>query len=99
MIELDFGFDAKAARMRPQFAVAVALGDANWLENLNVAARRSKRGDADLIDRGNERGGAAVHDRDFRAVDLDHGIVDAKTVQSRQHMFGRRDSRAILIAK
>ena len=79
MIEFDFGFDAKPAQMRPQLAVAVALGDAHRLEHLDVAARRRQRDDAGLIDRGDERRRAAVHDRHFGTIDLDHGIVDAKS--------------------
>ena len=50
--------------------------------------------DADLIDRGHERGRAAVHDRGFRAVDLDDRIVDAESAQRRQHMLGGGDQRA-----
>src|ERR1700686_5007696 len=99
MIEFDFGFDPKPAQIGPQFAVAVALGDADRLEHLDVAARRRQRDDAGLIDRGNERRGAAVHNRYFGTIDLDDRVIDAEAVQGRQYMFGRRYRRAVAIAE
>ena len=99
MIEFDFGFDAKPAQVRPQLAVAVALGDPHRLEHLDVAPRRRQRDNAGLIDRRNERRGAAVHDRNFRAVDFDDGVIDAKAVQRGKHMFGGRDGRAVMVAE
>ena len=99
MIEFDFGFDAQAAQMRPQLAVAVALGDTHRLEHLDVAARRRQSDDAGLIDRGDERRGAAVHDRHFGTVDFDHRVIDAESVQGREHMFGGRYRRTIVIAE
>ena len=35
----------------------------------------------------------------FGAVDLDDGVVDPEAAQRRQHMFGRRDGRAAMIAQ
>jgi len=55
--------------------------------------------DAGLIDRCNERRGAAVHDGNFRAIDFDNGIVDAEAMQRSKNMFGGRYSRSGMIAK
>jgi hypothetical protein len=46
---------------------------------------------ADLVDRLDERGGAAVHDRHFAGVDLDVAVVDAEAAQSREQMLDRAD--------
>ena len=99
MIEFDLGLDPQAAQMRPQFAVAAVLADPDRLEHLDVSPRRRVVDDAGLIDRGDERRGAAVHDRDFRAVDLDDRIVDAEAAQRRQHMFGGRNGGTALVAE
>ena len=40
MIEVDFGLDAEAVLIGPQFAVGIVLGDADRLEHLDVAARQ-----------------------------------------------------------
>ena len=58
-----------------------------------------KRDDAGLIDGLDERRRAAVHDRDFRAVNLDNRVIDAEPVQCRQDMFGGGDRRAVLVAE
>ena len=57
-----------------------------------------KRNDTGLIDRRDERRGAAVHDRHFRAVDLDDRVVDAKPGQRGQHMLRGGAQRAFGIA-
>ena len=93
MIEVDLEFDAEALRMRPQLAVAIVFGDANGLQDPDVAPRHRQRDQADLIDRVNERRRAAVHDRHFRPVDLDDGVVDAETRQRGEHMLGGRAER------
>src|SRR5208282_6875820 len=67
--------------------------------HLDISARRRHGRNADLVDRFDERRGAAVHDRDFGAVDLDHHVIDAKAVQSSEHMFGGRYRRTALIAE
>ena len=61
--------------------------DADWLD------------DTGLVDRGDERRGAAVHDRHFRAVDFDGGVIDAHAAQRREHMFGGRNQRTVAIAQ
>ena len=85
--------------MRPQFAVAIVLGDANRLEDADVAARHRQRHKAGLIDRLDERRRAAVHDRHFRPVDLDDGVIDAEARQRGEHMLGGRAERAGGIAQ
>ena len=79
IIELDLSFDSQAARVWPQLAVTAVLANAYRLEHLNVPARRRLNDDTNLIDRGDERGGATVHDRDFGAVDLDDGVIDPES--------------------
>src|SRR5262249_58547479 len=90
MVKLDFRFDSQTAQIGPQFAVAIAFCDAHRLKYLDVAARRRKRDNPSLIDCRYEWRGAAIHDRNFRAVDLDHCIVDAESVQSHQNVLGGR---------
>jgi hypothetical protein len=46
------------------------------------------REDAGLIDGSDESRRAAVHDRNFRTVDLDRSVVDAHAAQRSKHMFG-----------
>ena len=64
-----------------------------------------KRRDADcvndtgLIDRGDESRGAAVHDRNFRTVDFDRGVIDAHAAQGCEHMFGGGDQRTFAVAQ
>jgi len=99
MVKLNFCFDSQTAQIRPQFAVAIAFGHAHRFEYLDVAPRRRERDNAGLIDCGDECRRAAIHDRNFRTVDLDHCIVDAKSAQSRQNVFGGRYSGAVLVAE
>ncbi len=54
---------------------------------------------AGLIDRGDESSRAAVHDRNFRAVDFDRGVIDAHAAQSREHMLGGGDQRTVAVAQ
>ena len=79
--------------MRPQLAVALAAGDADRLENADIAPRHRQRDQAGAVDRLDERRRAAVHDRHFRSVDLDDGIVDAEARQRGEHMLGGRAQR------
>ena len=99
VVEFDFCFDAQAPQARPQLAVAAVFAHAHRLEHLNVTPRRALGRDAGLIDRCNERRGAAVHDGNFRAIDFDNGIVDAEAMQRSKNMFGGRYSRSGMIAK
>jgi hypothetical protein len=54
---------------------------------------------AGLIDRGDEGGGAAVHDRHFRTIDFDGGVIDAHTAQRSQHVFGGGNQRTVTVAQ
>ena len=42
---------------------------------------------------------AAVHDRRFRAVDLDGGVVDAETGEGRENMLGGGHQRPRFVAQ
>ena len=55
--------------------------------------------DTGLIDRGNESGGAAVHDRNFRTVDLNRRVVDAHASQGSKHVLGGGNQRTLAIAQ
>jgi hypothetical protein len=55
--------------------------------------------DAGLIDGGDEGRSAAVHDRNFRTIDFDDGVVDAHATQCSKHMFGGGDQRTIAVAE
>ena len=61
--------------------------DADWVE------------DAGLIDRGDERRRAAVHDRNFRAVDFDGGVIDAHAAQRGKHVLGGGNQRTFAVAE
>ncbi len=54
---------------------------------------------AGLLDRGDEGSGAAIHDRNFRTVDLDHGVVDAHAAQGREYMLGGGNDRTVAVAQ
>ena len=43
--------------------------------------------------------GAAVHDRNFRAVDFDRGIVDAHAPQRSKHVLGGGNQRTFAVAQ
>ena len=55
--------------------------------------------DTGLIDGGDEGSRAAVHDRNFRAVDFDGGVVDAHAAQRSKHVFGGGDQRTFAVAE
>ena len=100
VIEFDFGFNAQAAQVRPQFAVAAVVGiDPYRLEHLDVAPTRRHRRNTGLIDRIDEGRSAAVHDRNFGTVDLDNGVVDPKPEQRGKHVFGGGYGRTVSIAE
>ncbi len=97
--EIDLDLGAEARRMGPQFAERIAHRDLHRLQYLDEAARRRLRNDSGLIDRGDEGRGAAVHDRHFRTVDLDGGIVDAHAAQRSQHMLCGGNQWAVTVAQ
>ena len=54
---------------------------------------------AGAFDQENERLGAAVHDRDFRPVDLDNEVVNLAPGDSGHQVFHRADGHAVLVAQ
>jgi hypothetical protein len=97
--KVDFNFGAETGRMGPQFTERVTHLDLYRLEHLDEPARCGLRNNAGLIDRGDERGGTAVHDRNFRTIDFDRGVIDAHAAQRGEHMLGGRDQRAVAVAQ
>ena len=77
VFEIDLDLDA-AAVVRHEFGVRLTDIDAHRLDDLEVADAGGEVRDAGMIDGVDESAGAAIHDRDFRSVDLDVGIVDLK---------------------
>ncbi len=55
--------------------------------------------DAGLIDGGDEGSRAAVHDRNFGAIDLDGGVVDAHAAQRSKHVFRGGNQRTFMVAE
>ena len=66
---------------------------------MDKAPLRRLADDTGLLDRGDERSRAAVHDRNFRTVDFDGGVVDAHSPQCSKHMLGGGDQRAFAITQ
>ena len=79
-------------------AKAAPCATRTGFRTLMVAAAAPQDHDADLVDRVDERGGAAVHDRHFGAVDLDEDVVDAEAAQGRHQVLDRRDGAAHAVA-
>ena len=92
VLEVDLDLDAAAVIGR-ELGKRVAGLDAHGLENPDVAARRVEPGDTRLIDRGDEGAGAAVHDRHFRPVNLDHDVVDVERAERRHEVLDGGDRR------
>ena len=99
MIEIDL----ESRCGSPADAAAIRRSSRPWrrgpASDPDVAPRHRQRDHAGLIDRGDERRRAAVHDRHFRSVDLDDGVVDAEPDSAAKHMLGGRDERAGGIAE
>ena len=85
--------------MRGQLAPAVAVVDADGLQNLDEFARLRQLADADLVDGLDEGRRAAVHDRHFAGVDLDVAVVDAEAAQRGQQMLDGADRDAAFVAE
>src|SRR5687767_13973132 len=86
------------AVMRTKLAEGSAFFHADALQNLEVAARGIQLDKADLIDGFDESHRAAVHDRNFGAVDFDDGVVDAEAAQSGEQMLDGGDGSAVAVA-
>ena len=99
MIELDLRLDPEAVLIGPQFAIGAVLGHGYRLDHLDVAARQCARRKPGLIDRIDEGRGAAVHDRDFRTVDLDDHVVDVQATERRQKVLGCGAKRTLGVTK
>ena len=97
--EVDFDLGAETGRIGPQLAEAIADRHLHRLQHLDEAAGGGLGHNAGLIDRGDEGGRAAVHDRNFGAVDFDGGVVDAHAAQRREHVFGGGNQRTFAVAE
>ena len=99
MVERDLGLNPQAAPIGTQLAKRCAERSPNRLEHANEAAGLVERLESDLVDGGHERRRAAIHDRHFRPVDLDHCVVHAEPAQCRKHMLGGGHERARRISQ
>ncbi len=97
-VEIDLHVEMEAV-MGGQLAKGAAVLHADLFQDFEEAARAIELGQADLVDGLDEAGGAAVHDRHFRAVNLDQRVVDAKTAQSREQVLDGRNRGAIAVTK
>ena len=97
--EVDLDLCAEASRIGSQFAARIAHRDPHRFHHLDEAARRQLCNNAGLVNSGDERGGAAIHDRHFWAVDFNAGVINAHAPQSGKHMLGRGDERALAITQ
>ena len=98
--EIDFDLGAETRRhagaiRRSESPIATCTGFSTWMKRRGAGLRDN----AGLIDRGDESGRAAVHDRNFRAVDFDGGVVDAHAAQGCEHVFGGRNQRTVTVAQ
>ena len=87
MIEADLGFNPEAARIGQYFPERVSDRNPDGLEYLDEAARCIEPLQTNLIDGRDKGRGAAIHNRRFGTVNLDHGVVDAKAGKGRQHVL------------
>ena len=92
--EIDLDLDPRAV-IGAELGEGIAHLDPDRLLDPDVAAGLGKGLDAGLVDRIDESVGAAVHDRDFIAVDLDHGVVDVERAERRHQVLDRRHRDAI----
>ena len=88
--EVDLDLDPHAIK-RAELSIGAADLDANRPQNLQEIAWLGKGDDAGLVEGSDEAGGAAVQNRNFRAVDFNDGVVDAKGAEGRHQMLDRRD--------
>ena len=80
--------------IRPEFGERLADFHPHRLQNLQVTPWRIERNDAGAIDRLDEGGRAAVHDRHFRSINLDGRVVDAERAEGGHQVLHRRHLRA-----
>jgi hypothetical protein len=72
---------------RVQRDALVTLRERDRAKDLQVLARRREPLHARFLDQVDEWRGAAIHDRDFRGVQLDDGVVDAEADQCGQQVL------------
>ena len=70
-------------------------GFSTWMKRRDAGLRDNPG----LIDRGDERRRTAIHDRNFRTIDFDRGIIDAHSPQCSKHMLGGGNQRTFAVAK
>src|SRR5581483_3022358 len=97
--EINLDFSAKTIRIGTQLAEGLADRDLYRLHYLDTAPCRRLGDNARLIDRGDKGRRTAIHDRYFRAVDFDGGVIDAHPAKGGQHVFGGRNHGALAIAE
>jgi len=69
------------------------------LQNFNETGGSGLLDDARTVNRRDECRGAAVHDRNFRTIDFDGGVVHAHAAQGGEHMLGGGHHGAGLVAQ
>ena len=90
-LEIDLEAHREAARGRERRAHPV-VADRDVLQDLDRALLGARlRHHAGAIDQEHERGGAAVHRRHFRPVELDRDIVQMAARDRGEQMLDRRD--------
>ena len=94
----DDGHVEAAAVEGAKLAPGIALVDTHGLLDTHVATGGGELAQPDLLDRSNEGGGTAIHDRHFRAIELDDRIIDAKPAQGRHQMFDGGNAACLRIA-
>ena len=85
--------------MGAEFAERFAHLDLYGLQNFDETASCVLLNDTGSINRIHEGSGAAVHDRHFRPVDFDGGVIDAHAAQRGQNMFGGGNERTLVVAQ
>jgi hypothetical protein len=69
----------------------VSLVEGEGARDRDVPSKSIELLDACLVDEPDERGGAAVEDRDLFRVELDPDVVDAEGVEGGEQVLGRAD--------
>ena len=88
MIEADAVGDLEVIR-RVQRNPLVPARDRNRTDDLQIGPRRRERLHTRFLNEVDEGGGAAVHDRHFRRVQLDQHVVDIQAHERGQQMLDR----------
>ena len=97
--EVDLDLGTETVGIGAQLAEGITEHDLHRLQHLDETAGGGLGDDAGLIDGGDERSRAAVHDRNFRTIDFDGGVIDTHAPQRSEHMLGSGDERAIAVAE